>query len=538
MRVFNRAHVPWFIFVCLATFAACVLYVGNFHPARMPAGIRLPDSLLQTPSDHRSVGGTPLGLIYGAISLGIFVFAALLGVRKRIVLWRIGTVQRWLRAHIWLTLLTIPLVILHSGFRFGGPMTTLLMVLYAIVMVSGIYGLILQHQLPHLMKERLPAETVYEQIPHIRAQLYAAAEKMRDSLKPAPPKKTDAGAPAPSAAKAVTAGSTPMASTAGELSTPTARAKTTAGSTITAQPVTTPPPPADKKESGKPAEPKSAAAAAATPSKLAPEEATSPQATEGSKTAAPGMVGTTPAKGSETMGTPTARVPEGVTPIPSGTEAAPPAVVPPPEASVMPPAASDASAAKPPATVANAPAGTAKPSQVISEPQTKVPAPAAAAPANPNPPAAPATATAATAKPAATAAKAAAPAKPATPAAAKPAAKPAAPAPVADPVSEAFLIDFIERQILPYLGASRGDKLQLGKARYSEDTFRFVKLRVAEAYRTRVEEIQAWCDERRMLDLQTRMQHWLHGWLFIHVPFSFLLLMLTAWHAFVTLFYY
>src|SRR4029077_17267935 len=132
------------------------------------------------------------------IALAIFVFAALLGVRKKVVLWRIGTVQRWLRAHIWLTLLTIPLVILHSGFRLGGPMTTLIIVLYIVVRASGIYGLILQHYLPTAMMERLPAESVYEQIPHIRAQLVAAATKMRDSFKPAPPKKPDAGAPAPS----------------------------------------------------------------------------------------------------------------------------------------------------------------------------------------------------------------------------------------------------------------------------------------------------------------------------------------------------
>ena len=198
MRITNWKHFPWFVFVCLATIAACLLYVGNFHPERMPAGIRLPPSLIQTPTEHHTVGGTPLGLAFGAISLAIFVFAALLSLRKKIPLWRVGTVQRWLRAHIWLTFLTIPLVILHSGFRLGGPMTTLLMVLYAIVMVSGIYGLVLQHLMPRLMKERLPAETVFEQIPHIRAQLCVAAEKMRDSFKPAPPKKPDAGAPAPS----------------------------------------------------------------------------------------------------------------------------------------------------------------------------------------------------------------------------------------------------------------------------------------------------------------------------------------------------
>ena len=126
----------------------------------------------------------------------------------------------------------------------------------------------------------------------------------------------------------------------------------------------------------------------------------------------------------------------------------------------------------------------------------------------------------------------------AKPAAAKPAAAPAKPAPPPDPASEEALVEFIEHQILPYLRARRGERLRLGNARFSDDTFRFVKLRVAEAYRSRVEEIQGWCDERRMLDLQTRLHHWLHGWLFIHVPFSFLLLMLTIWHAWVTLFYY
>jgi hypothetical protein len=121
------------------------------------------------------------------------------------------------------------------------------------------------------------------------------------------------------------------------------------------------------------------------------------------------------------------------------------------------------------------------------------------------------------------------------PVAPKPAVSPAA---ALDPASEAALVEFLDRQVIPYLSAKRGEGYRLGNTRFSEDTFRFVRLRIAQAYRVRVDEIQAWCDERRMLDLQTKMQHWLHGWLFVHVPFSFLLLMLTAWHAFVTLFYY
>ena len=453
MRINNSKHVPWIIFVLLATIGASILYVGNFHPAWLPSWLPLPPSLIQKTTEHHTVGGTPLGLWFGTISLAIFLFAVLLSLRKKIPLWRVGTVQRWLRAHIWLTVLTIPLVILHSGFRFGGAMTTFLLVLYAVVMVSGFYGLFLQHLMPRLMKARLPAETVYEQIPHIRAQLAAAAGKMRDSFKPAPPKKLDAGAPASSASKTVTAPAAAMASTKTGIETPAARAKSVTGSAATAAPVT---------------------AATAAPAETSPVPSPIPNAAV--NPALPKV---------ETIGTPTARVqsdPPGApvvrSEVPAGDQPAPsPAVA--------------------PAAAAAAPAPAAPP--------TPAPAP----------------------KPAPAVAKPAAPAKP-----------PAKPVPPPDPESEEILVEFIERQVLPYLQARRGDRMRLNNLRFSDDTFRYVKLRVAEGYRSRVEEIQTWCDERRMLDVQVRLHHWLHGWLFVHVPFSFLLVMVTIWHAFVTLFYY
>ena len=321
MRIFNRVNIIWFLFLSLGTVAACLLYVSTFHPQRVPVGVRFPQLSGDTPG-YINVGATPLGLIFGSIAFGIFIFAGLLGLRKKIVLWRIGTVQSWLRAHIWLTLLTIPLVMLHTGFRLGGPMTALLVTLYAIVMVSGIYGLTLQHYLPRLMNERLSTETVAEQIPFIRAQLCEAAEKMRARLAP------------------IEAFTTHLASTA----------------RIAIKPVT----------------------------------------------------------------------------------------------------------------------------EVFQ----------------------------------------------------------AAPLEAGDPASEAVLVDFIDRQVLPYLRAGDSNRRRLGNPRYSEDVFRMVKLRVAAEYSPQIEEIQAWCDQRRMLDVQTRLQHWLHGWLFIHVPLSYLLILMTAWHAFVTLFRY
>jgi len=97
---------------------------------------------------------------------------------------------------------------------------------------------------------------------------------------------------------------------------------------------------------------------------------------------------------------------------------------------------------------------------------------------------------------------------------------------------------FIDEVALPYLAATRGDKLLLGVQRVSDDQFRLLKISVGAEWQGKVDQLQAWCDERRQLDLQTRLQHWLHGWLLVHIPFSVLLLVFTAWHAIAALFYY
>jgi hypothetical protein len=60
-----------------------------------------------------------------------------------------------------------------------------------------------------------------------------------------------------------------------------------------------------------------------------------------------------------------------------------------------------------------------------------------------------------------------------------------------------------------------------------------MKLAVDPAWLARVEDLQSWVDERRRMDLQTKLQHWLHGWLLIHVPFSMGLIVITLWHAIV-----
>jgi hypothetical protein len=328
--IINRQHWAWATFVILASAAATVLYMGEFHPERLPFRVSLPANLHRDVRETgRSVGGTPLGLIYGGTAAAIFVFAALLGLRRKRPTLKVGRLQTWLKGHIWLTILTIPLVVLHCGFSTGSPMTQWFLILYGIVMVSGFYGLALQHFLPRLMKEQVQLETIFEQIPHIRNQLREMAEELRKSLEPAP------AAPTPPAAAPASAAATP------------------AGGTAVA------------------------------------------------------------------------------------------------ELSIA-------------ATVVE---------------------------------------------------------------------------PMPDP-SLPVLKQFLDEAVLPYLSARRADAMLLGAQRVSDDQFRFLKISVGADWQGKVEQVQGWCDERRQLDLQTRLQHWLHGWLLVHIPFSVLLLIFTGWHAIAALFFY
>jgi hypothetical protein len=67
---------------------------------------------------------------------------------------------------------------LHSGFRLGGSLSTLLMVLLIVVVASGIVGLAFQQILPRRLLELVPQETVATEIPRIRKQLQEEAAEL------------------------------------------------------------------------------------------------------------------------------------------------------------------------------------------------------------------------------------------------------------------------------------------------------------------------------------------------------------------------
>jgi hypothetical protein len=123
-------------------------------------------------------GGSVPGMLFGIAGSLLMLFAGLLSLRKRFPKWRLGSAQFWLRGHLWLGLLSGPLILFHAGFRWGGLLEQIVLALALVIILSGIVGLVLQSLIPRLMKEAVPAEAMFEQLPVVCARLQATADAM------------------------------------------------------------------------------------------------------------------------------------------------------------------------------------------------------------------------------------------------------------------------------------------------------------------------------------------------------------------------
>lgn len=161
----DRSHRAW----AIASAAILIVCVAIYIPYA-----------LTVPQGPR--GGSPIGLFFGVLGFAFMLFAALLGARKRVPTWRLGRAQAWMRGHLWLGLLSLPLILLHSGFHFGGPLTQVLMWLLIFTVASGLYGALLQNYLPRIMTADVPLETIYAEISSVRQSLHAEATRAIDAL--------------------------------------------------------------------------------------------------------------------------------------------------------------------------------------------------------------------------------------------------------------------------------------------------------------------------------------------------------------------
>lgn len=133
-------------------------------------------------ADQLPGGGSRVGLALGVLGAALIGFELLLWPRKRFFrarTRRFGRTQTWMKAHIWLGLACVPVAVLHAGFRLGGPLATTLMTVFAVVIASGVWGLVLQQVVPRLLLEWVPDEVPAAEIERL---LTARAEAVGRQL--------------------------------------------------------------------------------------------------------------------------------------------------------------------------------------------------------------------------------------------------------------------------------------------------------------------------------------------------------------------
>jgi hypothetical protein len=166
----DRRHRPWAIATAFIGLAAVGAYI--WLDWRTPGGL---------------TGGSTVGLWYGIAGSALMVYAGLLAVHRYIPRWWrwIGSRQTWLRGHIWLGSLSVVLIVCHAHGRFGGLLEQALWVVLGTVILTGIYGLLLQQFLPRFLAQRIPDEAPYGQIPHLCRVFRTRADELVDEMAPA-----------------------------------------------------------------------------------------------------------------------------------------------------------------------------------------------------------------------------------------------------------------------------------------------------------------------------------------------------------------
>lgn len=105
-------------------------------------------------------GGTWLGYTLGTVGAVLILWLLWFGVRKRVYGSRLGTVQGWLSAHVYLGTALLVVATLHTGFELGWNVHTLAYVLMVATVASGFYGVYVYLSVPGLMTDNRGDETL------------------------------------------------------------------------------------------------------------------------------------------------------------------------------------------------------------------------------------------------------------------------------------------------------------------------------------------------------------------------------------------
>lgn len=94
---------------------------------------------------------------------------------------------------------------------------------------------------------------------------------------------------------------------------------------------------------------------------------------------------------------------------------------------------------------------------------------------------------------------------------------------------------FMQTEIEPYLASKGRNRTRLGNASMAMAMFRQLRVLFPPGLHSSIDDLENICEEKRQLDKQKRLHTLLHGWLFVHIPLSYAVLLLGAWHGIVAL---
>jgi len=99
------------------------------------------------------------------------------------------------------------------------------------------------------------------------------------------------------------------------------------------------------------------------------------------------------------------------------------------------------------------------------------------------------------------------------------------------------LRDFFLSETLPYLEKAGSSGMLLADRLRAKGMFQQLRILLPASLHSTVGELETICEEKRQLDQQRKYHLILHGWLLVHIPLSYAVLLLGAVHAVIALKY-
>lgn len=97
---------------------------------------------------YETDAGTVPGMAYGITGAGMLVFLMLYKIRKHTYRYKVGSTQEWLKAHMYISVLCIIIISMHTGFKIEGAFSGILFASFILVAANGVFGAMLYNTIP------------------------------------------------------------------------------------------------------------------------------------------------------------------------------------------------------------------------------------------------------------------------------------------------------------------------------------------------------------------------------------------------------